>query len=582
MKTLNIKDADVATKIMAEKDVFQQASAVNRRIWAECLKMYDSKIEAQTNPYLSNLFIPKTHEAIEYLASYFAGVNQVVIARPETGVDVNKAKVAGKLLDFQWRKELRARVKVATWIKQCLLFSDGVMKVGWDVDKKQPFMSPLNLPDVYFDYFTPNIQDSPVIHKLTKFKSAIELDTRYKKSVVAQLIAEADPDAETDFDKTETGQQDTGESEDPKITYYEYWSTDGEVITVGKTATGYQVMRRIKNEYVDADGRPYKPFVKIICKNSPLANRAYNIGAIEPTLKIQKAFNDAVNEFFDNASMVNNKQWIKRRGATINPGDLVRRPGGIITVDDINKDIKSEETSDIKGSMLEMINFLDSEFQQASMVVNLMKGIGGGGLATEAVMGQQNIFNLFDSVNQNIQDGMSELGQMILDLDMQYMSEKKTIQILDSEEQVVFAEIDKSAIKGKYAIQVSADRKDNQNKAVKQKQLLEFLGIVARDEVTLQQYPNLPQKVYKKWLEEAGFTDSDYFFDEGKKIEGNVDVSQTPQGKPKALKAMGPMSAEQNPLQSLLGANKPVTANAGPVAAPGSTDAMEINKNPVA
>ena len=392
MKTLEIKDADIGAKIMAEKDLFEKQSANNRRIWSECMKAYESKTEINSNPYLSNLFIPKTHEAIEYLASYFAGVNQVIIARPEAGADVNKAKVAAKLLDFQWRKELRARIKVATWIKQCLLFSDGIMKVGWDTSKEQPFISPINLPDIYFDYFTPNIQDSPIIHKLVKFKSSIESDKRYKKAVVKDLISEQDADPQTDFDKTQTGQSDTGEDTDPKITYYEYWSIDNEVITIGKTSAGYGVMRRIPNDYKDADDKPYRPFVKSVCKNSPLANRAYNIGAIEPTLKIQKAFNDAVNEFFDNATLVNNKIWIKKTGASINQGDLVRRPGAIITVDDINKDLKSEETSDIKGSMLEMINFLDSEFQQASMVVNLMKGIGGGGLATEAVMGQQNIF----------------------------------------------------------------------------------------------------------------------------------------------------------------------------------------------
>ena len=87
---------------------------------------------------------------------------------------------------------------------------------------------------------------------------------------------------------------------------------------------------------------------------------------------------------------------------------------------------------------------------------------------------------MFDSVNQNIQDAMSELGQMILALDMQYMKNKKTIQILDTEENAIFADIDKGAITGKYAIQVSADRKDNQNKAVKQKQLLEFFSSCSR------------------------------------------------------------------------------------------------------
>jgi len=535
MNTRKINSSELPSKIMTQKKFFQTSSTRRREVWLECYKHYQSYLDKSSNPYLANLFIPKTQEAVEYLSAFFAGANQTITAGPEEGKSVVKAKIVGKLLEFQWRKKLKGRRKVIRWIKQNLLFGNGIMKVGWDDEKNCPWMNIINITDIFFDYYIADIQDSPIIHQVIKFKDDIIADDKYNSEIANQLIEGEEDDDATDttlssYDKSPTSKAQP-DNPNPRCVLFEYWSNDGELITIGRTVNNYQILRRVDSSYKDTDGEYYKPFVKIRCKDAVLSNRAYDTGAIEPTLKIQKAFNDAVNEFFDNVSLVNNKQWIKRRGASINSNDLIRKPGGIITVDDINTDLKSEDVSDVKASILEMINFLDNEFQQASMVVNLMKGVAGASTATEAVMGQQNVFNLFDSVNQNIQEGMSELGQMLVELNLAHLTTLSSLQVLDDEEQIAFAEIDKKTIAGKYDIEIIADRKINQNQALRQKQLLEFLAIVAADADTIQQYPHLAQKIYKKWLEEAGFADADWFFDEDEKLEENVPVDETEEAK---------------------------------------------------
>lgn len=570
MNTRHLPDEGLALKIINQKDFFEKSSINRRQKWLECYKNYNAHLDKISNPYLSNLFIPKTHEAVESLSAYFAGSNQTITARPEDGKDVQRARIGEKLLEFQWRKVLQGRRKVVRWVKQNILFGNGVMKVGWDYDRNSPWMTVVNLTDIYFDYFTPHIQDSPVIHKIIKFKDDVIDDDKYTTAIAKSLIeGERDTEEEKSNDGVDFGAYDDSstvipgtENANPKVTLFEYWSNDGELIVVGRTSNGYEILRRDNSPFKDEDGHYYKPFVKIRCKDSVLANRAYDTGAIEPTIKIQKAFNDAVNEFFDNVTLVNNKQWIKRRGAAINPNELMRRPGGIITVDDINTDLKSEEVSDVKASIIEMINFLDNEFQQASMVVNLMKGVPGADTATEAVMGQQNVFNLFDSVNQNIQDGMSELGQMLMGLNIKHLKTVSSLQILDSEEKLAFAEIDKSSIKGRYEIRVMADRKSNQNQAIRQKQLLDFLGVVAADPSVMELYPHLPQKIYKKWLEEAGFADADWFFDEDEKQEENVPITETAEAKKApapTAKLMTGNTEESMPGKLLEGVMKPPT-----------------------
>src|SRR3990167_10414676 len=266
----------------------------------------------------------------------------------------------------------------------------------------------------------------------------------------------------------------------------------------------------MENKYEDSDGKKYKPFVKLRFKTNPLPNRAYDTGAIEPTIHLQKAFNDLLNELFDNVALTNETMWQVRRGAAVNPMDLIARPGGIVEVDDINADIAPLIAGDIRNSGVEMLRMIDAEFQQASMVTNLLKGVPDAKFATEAAINQSNAQTLMDMIDQNIKDALSELGQMILNINLQYGKGVRSFRVMDNDKQAVFAEVDLKDISGKYDIKISSDRANATSKAVIQKQLLDMIMIVAKDAMTLQKYPDLLTKLYKKWLQDSAVGNVDY------------------------------------------------------------------------
>jgi len=517
--------SEIVNKILSEKEYFINCSQTKRANWRDYYEAYNSKDSSADNPFLSNLYIPKCHEAVELLAAFLAGKNQNITVSPDGRGDTMKAKVAEKLLTFQWHKVLYAHDKIVKWVKQAILFGNGFMKVGWNMegDKDEPFMQVIGIDQLFADYYTDNLQESPVIHRIVKDLDCIKEDTRYNDNR-KKLIPLTDSDIEEDETKF-SNSDDTVYSEKPQGNrgeLLEYWTADNKkIITIGQTDLGWVELRNILNPNKDQDNKQFKPFVKMKFKTNPLPNRMYDTGGIEPALHIQKAFNDAVREFLDNAMLINNKGWIVRKTAGISPKDLVRKPGFIIKTDDINADIRSEEVGDIKASMFDMIQFLDNEFQQASMVINLLKGIASADTATEAAIGQQNVQTMLDLVDSNIKDAFHQLGQMLMDLNIANLTSKTTIKILDDDKQTMFMDVEPETIKGKFDVTISADRPASESKAVRQKQLLDFLAIVRNDPVVMQTYPDLTIKIYKEWLTQAGFSDIDYFFEKQEQAQSD-------------------------------------------------------------
>jgi len=522
-KTVIIEE-ELVKKIKDEKAYYLEASRGRRRVWVDCWKMYCSWIDTTKNPFLANLFIPKTHEAVELLASFLAGPNQTITAEAEGKEDTQKAIIVKKWMEYQWRKVLKARSKLITWIKQAILFGNGIMKVGWNEEKKEPFMEVVNLPSVFFDYFYRDIQDSPsVIHLVKKSIKDVKEDKKYNatRNLVISTNALLEMEEERDFASyDETVLSSTSDDETILL---ERWTKE-KCITIAPTSVGWKKIREFDNPYKDADGKPFMPFVKVRMKVNPLPNRAYDIGAIEPTIKIQKAFNDMMNEIFDNVSLINNAGWLKREGVALFPKAPIRRPGGITTVRcppgiPLSDALKADEVPDIKPSAIKMLEILDKEFQEASMVVNLLKGIPGAKFATEAALGHQNVLTLLDIVDQNIKEAMGELGQMILAINLAHVKEIPSLKVLENDKEEVWIDVKPEEIKGKYDIKISADRTTLVPRAVKQKQLIDFASVVLKDASTLARYPDLPVKIYKRWLENAGEGDIEYFFEESKTPE---------------------------------------------------------------
>lgn len=527
------KEKEKIAHYIERKTYYAQSRQSKEKEWTESFKMYNSWIDTTRNPFLSNLFIPKVHEATELLSAWLIGSNQSIKTSPENNGDTYKAQASGKWLDFLWRKVLKARVKILTWIKQGVVFGNGILKVGWDYEKNQPFMVNTAIEDVFFDYYQPDIQDSElVIHEVRRSQDSVKEDESFIKEVREDCIVGSDNSPYSDDVSYKFSNYDgslTHSAANGKVPILEVHDTVHDTIcSIIPTSNGWRIAKEVskkENIHFYNDGKDKKvyfaPFIKLRFKTSPLSNRAYDVGAIFPTVKIQKSFNELFNQYFDNVVMINNPMWIKRRGARINPMELVRRAGGVITVKDIDKDLKPETVSDVKQSIIEMLGRLDSEFQQASMVVNLLKGIesGSGNTATEIQLGQQNVQTLLDMIDENINDALSEAGNMVLALSLQNYEGNHTLKMFENDSAIGVLDFKPGDLIGMYDVKVSADRSAGTSKVVRQKQLLDFVSILLKNPEILGRYPNLMRKSLERWLEDAGFQDTQFFFDEGTPIK---------------------------------------------------------------
>lgn len=546
------KERDDVAYIMACRVRYGADRKSKENEWTESFKMYMSWVDKALNPFLSNLFIPKTHEAVELLAAFLIGTNQNITASPEGAGDSIKSRVAGQWLDFLWRKVLKARVKILVWIKQGIIFGNGILKLGWDADMKRAWMNVCAIEDVYFDYFEADIQDSElIIHEIRRDLDDVQNDAKYDvvdkegKTIRSQVITgdQGFVDPSKALFSTYDGSMSKSECRG-RVLVMEVWTkgTNGQDLrlkTLLPTSLGWRIARDAENtnryrDKKDGKGTQFRPFVKLRFKTSALPNRGYDMGAVFPSIHIQKAFNDFMRQYADAVSFINNPMWKKRRGARINPMELVRRPGGVITMGDPNKDLVQDTIGDVKQSIIEILNRLDKEFQEASMVVNLVKGISQSQTATGDAIAQQNVQTLLDMINDNIVDALSEAGQMVLAISLANTEGEQEILLYENDQETAMLKFDPKNIDGIHDIRIVPDRKENVNRAGQNAALVKVYPLVANDGQLIGKYPTLKEKMIKRIMENDGVGDPDYFFQEDQAVMAQLAAAaqgQSPESK---------------------------------------------------
>jgi len=526
-KGITKTDKDTVEQTLDEFSLYGDQSQDLRRIWGKCYEAYKSSLETSKNPYLSNIYLPKTHEAVELLNAFLIGNKHLVRAKGADKGDAKKALPVQKLLQYQWQKELRAYDKIETWVKQGILFGTSVMKCGWldDADKELdiPFIEPIEISRFYCDFYVKDIQDQhSVIHEIVSTEDNVKNNASYtnKKGMKNLIIAkDSVNNLDLDFDASDNAMSSYTDNTIKKVRLLERW-TAKKIITIAEVADGWVKLREDDNPY------GFIPFVKFVYKTPPLSNRFYGIGAIEPTLILQKAINSTMNQMFDNISLINQSMYLKRRGASINPQDTVARPGGIIEVTDIEKDIKQLQVSDIKGSIQMLSQMLNSEFQEASGAVALLKGLGGGDTATEAALQQKNVTTVLDKVIEHFHVSLSELGQMLIEINLYNISTNKTIKIMEDDNKEIWLEVSPEEINGKFDIDVQVDRTAQSDRLIMSKQLIDFLAVASKNPQVMQQVDIIP--LFKKWLELQGFADVEDFFKKAEMPQGLASLAGGP------------------------------------------------------
>ena len=537
-----------------EFDYYDSNSLRERAKWKEIYDFYEADTMETGNPYASNLALLSLFSSVELFTAFLVGFRQQISVKPKEKQGTPSADLWEKFLTSQWEWILKGREKIITWVKQGILFGTGVLKLNWVDDKKEKYDDPalevLNLDQFYTDYYYRNIQESPsVIVKYIKNYDDIKNDEKFKELEGFKEFLIADL---TDLGgKTETEKKGV-----KKVEIAERWTKETTEYYVKKKGqeSDWYFLKEEKNE------NGFLPFVVFRPILPPLKNRFYGISSLIKSLKLLTAKNLLINQMVDNITLVNQKMYIVRKGANINPMDLVARPGGIIKATNISNDIRVLETSDVKNSIEYLYKKIDDEFQTGSLMTNLMRGLPGAEFATEIAIQQKNVMVLLSLIRENLNASFRELGQKLLRINQENITTNKIIKYKETEKEIQWLEVSPEELKGEFEVEIISDQTASQDKALLQKQLLDFLSIISKDPQAVQKVDLM--KIYKKWLELTGFSDVDYFFKEVPLLPAQSLTAST--GMPTGREVLPPGSGNITPEQMMATARATARAPSSP------------------
>jgi hypothetical protein len=505
------KKEDIGAEILKEKRHFEELTAKQRKNWEDLYDLYNGVLPASKHKSLSRNFVPKVHQAVETMASFLVGNNPSLFVTPVGVDDDDKARFMQRLLEFQWEHDLNMKPKVLVWVKSAILFGVGVMKVGWDTKKDGPFAYPLNIGDFYTDPFERDLQNATrVIERLVLPIEHVEKMYDVKGLKPVGITGQGERDSSM-FDNTDFDTVDREVIQ--KIELLERWTPE-EVVTVAvqygtkddKPAEVPKVLRRIKNPY------GFVPYVSVHYKDSPLPNRFYTIGAIEPVAKTQKRMNQLVNQIVDNVNLILSPAAKVRRGSGIDPRQMQLFPGKTLFMNNIQQDLDFVVVPDTTSTGFRLLQYLDGEFQRGTSVTDIRQGIDSPDTATGARIQQANLNTTTTLVKENVEHAVGIVGQLLAKLNIKNISSMRAIRIFDPEEVFDFERqtgvrpedpfnglplepgpeeradiqrngrvfrIDKGDLDGDYDIAVRADSTLLQSKDVLRKQLLDFVTFLS-------------------------------------------------------------------------------------------------------
>lgn len=424
-------------------------------------------------------------------------------------MDAKKAKLAAALLDEQLEKN-GIQVKWYNWITSLLNFPAAVFGVGWRYETrkvrrrkqvKRTVVERQLSPDgagvtmvpveqlvdgqfqevvedaivwddneiVHIDYFDfwpdPMGHDIDscryVWHRVYKTKPDIErelavlenagggkvynIDWEELRGVSGDIMSAQSERMSSIGYMQPTSDPDFGDEHTDRLAYHEvlhYWEDNRHAIVIDRKTVAY-------------DGpNPYwrhgkKPFA--VKSFDPLPGQFYGMSAVQVIEHLQAELNTLRNQRVDNVAFVLNRMWGVLRSSTLEPADLVSRPGAIIPMD------RPEEawaipTPDVTQSSYQEEAILRSNMENALGVPAIIRGATPARkeTATEVITKNTNASIRFDSKIMIIEEVFKRLAYLMDCNNQQFIDKTKVARQYGPDGAEQWAEITPDSVIGEW------------------------------------------------------------------------------------------------------------------------------------
>lgn len=509
-------------EVLDLKKKYEQSTMRLRADWKRYIDAQEGVFNGVSLPFQSKYFVPKISTAVSIMTPIVIGNFPSWRTVPQGPEDIPGSQYMEKILKFQADYELDLYNKVVSWVSQAALVGTSYMYTPWVVRKdengKTIFDSiDLEVFSIFDIFYNPTInsvedlekRNLPLIMRFWSTVDDIESNPLYKDKITIDITE----DLEASAGGPEGGYESSDFLNSQKFSenQYLYNDVDKVVLYYMWTTTNLTVVARGSKMHLLYDGKnPWGviPIADFKWEVDPVPNRAHGIGIGRQGFDIQNMYNKLYNQLVDNVRNSANQMFQRRKGAQVDPKQLISRPGGFVDVNEIDKDIKQIDNRIDITPIEKLLSMTDQQFQVATANTDVVQGIAGADSASEAIILNRNTALRIDLIRKNFAKALQRLGNLVKAQDLNNIPKLKTIKIFSQAEgKFVLEEISREQFKGNYDIQVEPDESLLVNRDIFRKQLLDLYNLTAQDPQS-----RLKKEEVIKEIVKGGVKDVDRFF----------------------------------------------------------------------
>jgi len=455
---------------------YSTASGNQAKMFKRFSNWYDSLyaiVGVTPSPWRSKVYVPVLARQTWALVSKLLGLKPGFEVRiMDNGLgdeDIEaKAEKAQRKLEHDYENPLldeSIRDKLFAPLLDAVVCGTGLAKVCWKVEKKTRYerlpskdgtwdltkekvttktvayndLEPINIFNVFVSPSAKNLYKAPWII-IKEFKTIAELKAvnEAKGVQIYKKLDELDGSSSYDDDMNSynfsrnrlMNQEDRVDHTVKMVKLFECYEGD----TICTYAEGqsdssepsWVLIREQKNPYWHGK----YPLVKFHVKNRPY--QFWGEGLFETTYRLQAAYNDAVNHFFDQWNLSENSMLMTHERSNVN--DYVVEPGGVITYRGDTPPQQFKHAAPDPNAFSTIIQMMDSSIEGVT-ISNYASGIPNSasdktkGTATGILKLQEAAGDLVGFMKANFTQSITQIGRMWLSNNQQYMQDNTNLMV---------------------------------------------------------------------------------------------------------------------------------------------------------
>lgn len=542
-------------------------------LWVKCYKMYRNYVDPIIDPKTkqvdtsrSNISVPYALVQIETIIPRL--VETLFASRPYVAVkgrepnDKTNAEITETLLDWQMNERFDIKDIFATGLKILGIYGTTVAYTGWKlkehtiirkelsavmVDDGQGNMVPLaqdgqpvmdfqatkttekeyDDPEVkfldlglfYVDPHAEDIEDARYcghVEYKTKeeLQKLVDLDIGYQ--INWEDVEKDNKDNEArNYRMSSVGLPTTNDAKNNELAgLYEvihYWEDDKHVVILNQSY--------IALESENPFWHKKKPYVKDVYIEVP--HEFYGMGILEVIMHLQEELNTERNMRIDYRAMSLRRMFKAKKGAGINPNDLVWRQGGVIWLDDFDavEDFKIDNNI---GDSFDQEAQIKQDMQDATGAQDVVMGTSNANETATTTMTKDNNASIrfkftISSIEKKLLIG---IARFMIQLDQQFLDGQKVFRVT-GENGDQWHKVGPEDIQGKFdLIPMGSSVEPLANKEAYKQRMIQLYQTVAGDPIMMQ-YPDKRINLLKQLFESFDIKDTESLLPSDKELSGN-------------------------------------------------------------